>query len=206
MGGLIPNGNDAEVIDKLNTRFQGAKLRNLRKHIKDENDDFFASGRNLHRISHRLKIFPSTGDRPKGRWYVFLRDLIGETNRIIILKALKDALDDDKCVGIHFWARFNETLNPPDYDVDVSPKHPDANGEYWITITLLCDHEIDPSIPGDPSDPPADAGENGPVHPSLLAAQRKSPKRAVKKSAKKAVKKVGKKAAKKKKQKRRARS
>jgi hypothetical protein len=192
MGSLIPNGNDAEVIDKLNARFQGNKLKSLRKHINDNTDDFFASGRKLHRISHRLKIFPSSGNRPKGRWYVFLRDIIGDTNRIKILNAMKDALDDDKCVGIHFWARFNPKPSPPDYEVDVSPKHPDANGEYWITITLLCDHEIDPNIPGDASDPPADAGEKGPVHPSLHA-RRKSPKNAVKKSAKKAGKKTAKK-------------
>ena len=199
MGGLIPNGNDAEVIDKLNNRFQGNKLRNLRKHIKDKGDDFFASDRQLHRISYRLNIFPSTGNRPKGRWYVFLRDLIGDTNRIKILAALKDALDNDKCVGIHFWARFNPASNPPDYDVDISPKHPDANGEYWITITLLCDHEIDAGISGDPSVPPADNGEKSPVQPSPLRSREKSPNRAVKKTAKKAVSKVGKKPAKKKK-------
>jgi len=165
MGGLIPNGNDAEVIDKLNKEFQGNKLRNLRTHITGKSDDFFASDRQLHRISYRLNIFPSTGDRPKGRWYVFLRDLIGDANRTKILAALKAALDDDKCVGVHFWARFNPAPNPPDYDVDISPKHPDANGEYWITITLLCDHEIDPSISGDPSEPPADNDEKSPVHP-----------------------------------------
>ena len=195
MGALIPSGNDAEIIDKLNDRFQGNKLKNLRKHIKDAFDDFFASDRQLHRISYRLKIFPSTGDKPKGRWYVFLRDLIGDTNRIRILAALKDALDDDKCVGIHFWARFNPAPNPPDYDVDIAPKHPDGNGEYWVTITLLCDHEIDPRISGDPSVPPADFGEKLPVHPRPFRSLGKSPNRAVKKTAKKAVSRVGKKVA-----------
>src|SRR4051794_33038554 len=101
MGGLIPNGNDAEVIDKLNATFQGAKLAKLRKHIQDNADDVFASSRHLHRISHRLKIFPTSGPRPKGRWYVFLRDLLGDANRTKILQALKDSVGDDpKCVGI----------------------------------------------------------------------------------------------------------
>jgi hypothetical protein len=199
MGSLIPNGNDAEVINKLNDRFQGNKLINLRRHIKGKSDDFFASDRHLHRISYRLNIFPSTGNRPKGRWYLFLRDLIGDTNRTKILAALKGALDDEKCVGVHFWARFNPKTNPPDYDVDISPKHPDANGEYWITITLLCDHEIDAGISGDPSVPPADNGEKSPVQPSPLRWRGKSPKRALKKAAKKAVSKVGKKPAKKRK-------
>jgi len=196
MGALIPNGNDAEIIDKLNTTFQGAKLAKLRKHIHDNADDLFGSGRKLHRISHRLKIFPTTGNRPKGRWYVFLRDLIGDPNRIQILQAINDAVGDPNCVGIHFWARYNTKSNPPDYEVEVSPKHPDANGKFWITITLLCDHEIDPNIPGDPSDPPADGGEHGPEHPNLRPVRRK--KKAVKKSAKKDIKQAGKKTAKKK--------
>lgn len=136
--------------------------------------------------------------RPKGRWYVFLRDLIGDQNRIQILQAIKDAVGDPDCVGIHFWVRFNPKNNPPGYEVDVSPKHPDANGKYWITITLLCDHEIDPTIPGDASDPPADGGESGPEHPNLRLTRARSAKRVVKKSARKAQKKTAKKKAKKK--------
>ena len=77
-------------------------------------------------------------------------------------------MGDPDCVGVHFWARFNTKPHPPDYEVEISPKHPDANGKFWMTITLLCDHEIDAGIPGDPSDPPADGGEHGPVHPRLL--------------------------------------
>jgi hypothetical protein len=199
MGGLIPSGNDAEVIDKLNTTFQGAKLAKLRKHIRDNADDFFASNRQLHRISHRLKIFPTSGQRPKGRWYVFLRDLIGDANRIQILQALRDSVGDPDCVGIHFWARFNTRPSPPDYEVEISPKHPDANGKFWMTITLLCDHEIDAGIQGDPSDPPADGDEHGPVHPNLRPTKAKSAKKYVKKAVKKAPKKAVRKGAKKKK-------
>jgi hypothetical protein len=197
MGGLIPNGNDADVIDKLNTTFQGAKLARLRKHIHDNGDDVFASNRKLYRIAHRLNIFPSSGPRPKGRWYVFLRDLLGNANQTKILQALRDSVGDPNCVGIRFWAQFNPAPNPPDYDVDISPKHPDATGKFWITITLLCDHEIDPSIPGDPRDPPADSGEHGPVHPSLAPARKKRAKKAAKKAVKKAAKKATKKVAKK---------
>src|SRR5215813_1963922 len=113
MGGLIPNDNDAEVIDKLNAQFHGEKLSKLRKHIREKNDDFFASDRHLHRVSHRLNIFPASGPRPKGRWYVFLRDLIGDANRIEILDKLRKfvgdpttANDNLPCQGIRFWARF----------------------------------------------------------------------------------------------------
>jgi hypothetical protein len=190
MGGLIPNGNDAEVIDQLNSRFQGAKLTKLRKHINDNADNFFASTRHLHRISHRLKIFPTSGTRPKGRWYVFLRDLLGDANRLKILQALRDNVGTDKCVGIRFWARFNTAAKPPDYDVEVVQDAPDANGNFWVTITLLCDHEIDPSVPGDPSTPSPDSGEHGPVHPNLTPAKRMR-RKPVKKHAKKPKKKVG---------------
>ena len=195
MGGLIPNRNDTEVINELNDRFQDPKLARLRKHIRDNNDDFFASNRHLHRIAHRLRIFPTSGTRPKGRWYVFLRDLLGDANRIKILKALKDNVGDAKCVGIRFWAKFNPAPNPPDYDVEVVQDTPDGNGDFWVTITLLCDHEIDPSVGGDASVPTGDGGEHGPVHPNLTPPKRKAHK-PVKKYAKKAKKKV-KKAAKK---------
>jgi hypothetical protein len=199
MGGLIPNRNDSEVIDQLNTTFKDAKLAKIRKHIHDTGDDLFASDRHLHRIAHRLRIFPTSGSRPKGRWYVFLRDLIGDANRIIILKALRDNVGDANCVGIRFWARFNPAPNPPNYDVDVSQDNPDATGKFWVTITLLCDHEIDPSVGGDTSVPPADGGEHGPIHPNLSAAQAKRTKKNVKKPVKKAPKKAVRKSAKKKK-------
>jgi hypothetical protein len=117
MGGLIPNPNDAEVIEKLNAQFQGDKLSKLRKHIRDKNDDFFARGRHLNRISHRLNVFPGSGSgpsRPRARWYLFLRQLIGTTNQIQILDALRGfvgdpatASDNLPCAGIRFWARFN---------------------------------------------------------------------------------------------------
>jgi hypothetical protein len=204
MGGLIPNPNDADVIDKLNAHFHGAKLTKLRDHIRSKNDDFFARGRHLHRISHRLNIFPGTGSghsRPKGRWYLFLRQLIGTTNQNKILDALRgfvgdntNASDNLPCVGIRFWARFNPAPNPPDYDVEITQDLPDANGKFWATITLLCDHEINPGLPGDADDPTEDGGEKRPVHPIPLAPARrtrnygKKPAKKVKK-AKKAAKK-----------------
>jgi hypothetical protein len=206
MGGLIPNDNDAEVIDKLNAQFHGDKLSKLRKHIHDKDDDFFARGRHLHRIAHRLNIFPNSGSRPKGRWYVFLRDLIGTTNQNQILDALRNfvgdpahAVDSHPCAGIRFWARFNPAPNPPDYVVDVVQESPDASGKFWVTITLLCDHEILQSVGGDPSDPDPDTGEHGPVHPIATRTRAKRTKKNVKKPVKKAPKKAVRKGAKKKK-------
>jgi hypothetical protein len=196
MGALIPNGNDAEVIDRLNTVFSGNKLKKLRRHMQSNGDDLFGSGRHLHRIAHRLKIFPTSGNRPKGRWYVFLRDLIGDQNRLDILQAIKDALSDPGCVGIHFWARFSPGIPAPGYKADITPKQPDAQGQFWITITLLCDHPIDPQLPGDPSKPPADNGEAGPEQPDVdspAPAAKKATKKTVKKAAKKPYKKAAKK-------------
>jgi hypothetical protein len=209
MGGLIPNDNDAEVIDKLNAQFHGDKLSKLRKHIHDKDDDFFARGRHLHRIAHRLNIFPNSGSRPKGRWYVFLRDLIGTTNQNQILDALRNfvgdpahAVDSHPCAGIRFWARFNPAPNPPDYVVDVVQESPDASGKFWVTITLLCDHEILQSVGGDPSDPDEDGDEKRPVHPIPLAPAKRARKhgkkpgygkKPVKKTPKKAVRKAAKK-------------
>ena len=202
MGALLPNDNDGEVIDRLNKVFGKNGIKKVRAHIQSSGDDLFGSGRHLHRIAHRLKIFPNSGPRPKGRWYVFLRDLIGDQNRLQILQAIKGAVSDPGCVGIHFWARFSPGIPAPGYKADISPKQPDAQGKFWITITLLCDHEIDPQVPGDANKPPADGGEAGPEQPDVdppAPVAKKAAKKTVKKAAKKAAKKPYKKAAKKKK-------
>jgi hypothetical protein len=168
MGALIPNVNDAEVIDRLNTVF-GKKLKKLRNHMQNTGDDTFAAGRHLHRISHRLKIFPASGDRPKGRWYVFLRDLIGDANRDQILQAIKAAVNDPGCVGIRFWARYDPGV-AGGYKTEIIKEPPDPTDpshQFWVNITLLCDHVIDPQLPGDSNKPPADPNEKGPEQPDV---------------------------------------
>jgi hypothetical protein len=203
MGALIPNGNDAEVVSQLNDVFTGAKLDKLRKHIKNKNDNVFDDGRALHRISHRLKVAPTSGSKAKGRWYVFLRDLIGPGNQKKILKGIRNAVNDQTCEGIRFWARLDPGV-ANGYDIEVVAEPADPAGKHWVTITMLCDHEIDPTLPGDPSTPPADAGEAAPPQPLAAAAPaaapmamaKKPPSRSGKK-AKKPGKKSGKKPAKK---------
>ncbi len=195
MGALIPNGNDAEVISQLNSVFTGAKLAKLRRHIRNTRDDVFGPTRHLPRISYRLKIAPA-GNRGKGRWYVFLRDLIGPGNQQKILKGLRDAVADPTCEGIRFWARLDPGI-ADGYDVEVVSEPADPDGRHWVTITMLCDHEINPSLPGDPATPPASPGEQPPAQP-LVATARKA-KKTAKKAVKKAVRKSYKKAAKKKK-------
>lgn len=195
MGALIPNGNDAEVISQLNSVFTGPSLAKLRRHIQNKHDDMFGDGRALHRISYRLKIWPTSGPRARGRWYVFLRDLVGATTKQKILDGIRDAVNDTTCAGIRFWARLDPGA-PRDYDVEVVADPADSTGHHWVSITLLCDHEIDPSLPGDPSTPPADPGEVSPPQPLAPTerARRRAPK---KKASKKSSKKAGKKAAKK---------
>ena len=182
MGALIPNGNDAEVIGKLNSVFSGSNLAKLRKHIHGKKDDVFHGERNLHRVSHRLKIAPTSGPKARGRWYVFLRDLIGPDTQKKILKGIGDAVNDRKCEGIRFWARLEPGIKT-DYDVEIVADPADANGQHWVTVTMLCDHEIHPTLPGDPSPPPPDHGEAGPQHPLVAAAPK------AKKPAKKAARK-----------------
>jgi hypothetical protein len=194
MGALIPNGNDAEVINELNTAFSGSQLAKMRRHINNKHDDMFGNGRHLHRISYRLKVWPTSGNRAKGRWFIFLRDLVGAATRQKILKGIRDAVNDTSCAGIRFWARLDQGA-PSDYDVDIVSEPADATGQHWVTITLLCDHEIDPTLPGDPSTPPPDNGEVSPPQPLVAKTTRGAPK---KKSSKKSKKKSGKKAGKKK--------
>jgi hypothetical protein len=207
MGALIPNGNDAEVISQLNSVFTGRKLAKLRKHIKNKKDDVFHDQRALHRISHRLKIAPTSGAKARGRWYVFLRDLIGPDNQKKILKGIRDAVNDSSCEGIRFWARLDPGLTSG-YDIEVVKDPADSSGQHWVTITMLCDHEIDPSEKGDPRTPPADPGEIDPPHPAAddeavpvvgSSGPSKAKKKPGTKAAKKPAKKPAKKAAKKKK-------
>lgn len=169
MGALIPNGNDSEVIAKLNDTFSGRKLKKIRKHIQDNRDDMFGNARHLHRISHRLKIFPTSGPRAKGRWYVFLRDLVGAPNQTKILNGIRDAVNDTTCDSIKFWARLDPGV-PNGYDVQIVTDPAGPGGTHSVTITLLCDHEIDPSVGGDPSSPPPDSGEAGPEYPDVDSA------------------------------------
>ncbi|MEA2888159.1 MAG: hypothetical protein QOD11_2519 [Bradyrhizobium sp.] len=195
MGALIPNGNDTEVINQLNSVFTGPTLAKLRRHIRNTGDDMFGPTRHLPRISYRLKVAP-TGTRGKGRWYVFLRDLIGSGNQQKILTGLRDAVADPTCMGIRFWARLDPSV-PTGYDVEVVSEPADSNGQHWVTMTMLCDHEINPSLPGDPNTPPANPGEQPPTQPAVSVARKAYG--AAKKAAKKAVTKSYKKAAKKKK-------
>ena len=112
---------------------------------------------------------------------------------------ITNAVNDSKCEGIRFWARLEPGIQK-DYDAEIVADQADAAGRHWVTITMLCDHEIHPTLPGDPSTPPPDRGESGPQHP-LTASMTKpgaAKKKGTKKTAKKAAKKTVKKAAKKK--------
>jgi hypothetical protein len=207
VGALIPNPNDIEVIDKLNARFSGAGLATLRQFMAANHDDTFNPARHLHRISYRLKIYPTSGSRPRARWFVFLRDLIGGQVARSILAAIAAGVNDWDttttppvgCAGIRFWAIYDPTMVvPPDYIAEIETAQPDTNSQYWITITLRCYQEIDPQNPGisDPTTP--DGGENGGSQPIIgpLTKPKSAKKAAKKSSAKKAVKKVAKKSSK----------
>jgi hypothetical protein len=199
VGGLIPNPNDMEVIDKLNARFSGAQLAALRLFMATSHDDTFNPSRHLHRISYRLKIYPTSGPRPRARWFVFLRDLIGAQVARSILAAIAAGVNDwdtsttppTGCVGLRFWAIYDPTMTvPPDYVADIDRAQPDANGQYWITITLRCFQEIDPLNPGIPDPTTPDGGENGGPQPLIGAAKKRAKKAAAKSSARKASKKA----------------
>jgi hypothetical protein len=209
MGDLIPNPNDLQIVDGLNARFTGLELQNLRAHIQNNNDDFFANGRHLRRITWRLNVFPTSGPKPKGRWLTFLKDILPQPIHDQILAELRDAVGNpakinNACAGVRFWAVYDPTLATP-YGLVVDTEAPDANGSYWKTITLTCFAEIPANVQGDPSNPPADNGENGPPQPALrtkkAGGKRTGKKGSTKKAKKSPVKKAVKKVAKKKKKK-----
>jgi hypothetical protein len=205
MGDLIPNPNDLQIVDGLNARFSGSKLQSLRAHIQNNNDDFFAPGRRLRRITWRLNVFPTSGPKPKGRWLTFLKDILPQPIHDQILAELRDAVGtparvNNNCAGVRFWAAYDPNLATP-YGLVVGREPPDPNGLFWKTITLTCLAEIPANVQGDPSNPPADNGENGPPQPALRTGKtdgkrtgkKGSTKKAARSKARKVVKKVAKK-------------
>src|SRR5262249_8846277 len=101
-------------------------------------------------------------------------------NHDIILSALDGFVaDSQNCVGIHFWAQYNSadgsgpTQIPTgfDYRAVVTQEPPDAHGQYWGSITLLCRHDIPDAQGADPDPTNAnggqDGGEIGPEQPNF---------------------------------------
>ncbi len=192
MGALVPNPNDMEVINALNTLFSDPHLTKLRNWMSGAHGDpnLFASGRHLFRISYRLKVHPThmTVTNPRGRWFAFLKFCLGErpygagqpTNHDIILSALGGFVDDAKCVGIHFWAQYGAGVGAGlaqipsgfNYKAVVTQEPADPNsGQYWGSITLLCLHDLPAGAPTVP-DPSAangddDNGESGDEQPNI---------------------------------------
>jgi hypothetical protein len=183
MGGLVPNPNDLEVINALNGVFSEPRLTALRDWKDAHDPNFFAAGRRLHRIAYRLKIHPTTGANPRGRWFKFLKNFLkerpngvgGSKNHDIILAAIDGFVDDrTNCSGIRFWARYSSGAELPagiDYGAVVTQETPDpTTGAYWGSITLLCRHDLGAigTIP-DPTQAngEADPGEGGAEQPSV---------------------------------------
>ncbi len=202
MGSLIPNPDDLVVIDGLNARFSGTKLQKLRDHMTNRNDDFFAVGRRLRRVTWRLKIFPTSSNRPKGRWLTFLNTILPAPIHDRILAELRDAVGfpghiNNNCVGVRFWAVYDPGMANT-YELVVVDEPPDGAGLYWKNITLKCLQDINNGVAGDPSNPPADNGEQTPAQPTFAAKKKKyaGAGAAKKANAKKAAKGKSKKAAK----------
>jgi hypothetical protein len=171
MGSLIPNPNDLEIVDQLNAVFTGTKLTNLRNFVQGANDDFFAPGRSLARISWRLNVFPTSGNKGKGRWLTFLKKILPGSVHDQILAQLRAAVGypaaiNNNCIGIRFWVVYHPKIKSS-YELHVDPGAPDASGQYWVTITLKCKAEIDAKEPGDPTTPIADGGEQPPPQPPI---------------------------------------
>lgn len=191
MGVLLPNGNDVDVTNQLNTAFNDGALKKLRDYINTSGDDFLRPGKSLARASFRLNIWPKSGRKPRKRWFAFLQRILSRQNQIDIQTAIKTAIDNStgNIVGMQFGAQFDPTVAANTYVVSVSQVPADAVGNVFVKVVLLCDHEIDPGDQGD-NDPPRDQGETGPVHPigSASKRRRKSKKKAKAKKAKKVVK------------------
>lgn len=191
MGSALPNGNDLDVINQLNSQFTGANFDAIRKYVASSSDDFLWGGKkHLDRAAYRLNIWPTAGTKPRKRWFAFLRRILSQTNQDDIKDALKKAVQNDtgNVIGVHFWAQYDPNVAANSYVVVVTDEPADAVN-IFRRITVLTDHEIPANEGGDP-DPGKDPGEPPPVHPipHATAKPKKKGKKAKKTAKKKATK------------------
>jgi hypothetical protein len=167
MGGLLPNGNDIDVINQLNTQFTGDTFDDLIAYVKFSKDDFlWGPGKTLARASYRLNIWPTSTAKARRRWFAFLGRILSPQNQADIQSALKTSVQNapGNIVGVHFWAQYDPSVAKNSYVVQVTDEPADGAGNIFKKVTLLCDHEIPAKENGDP-DPGPDKNEKGPEHP-----------------------------------------
>src|SRR5262245_50329751 len=78
MGLLFKTPDTTDVINQLNTAFSQDRIDELYSDdtvITWFDDNFQPGAKKLWQISSRLGIWPTSGDRGKGRWFVFLKKL-----------------------------------------------------------------------------------------------------------------------------------
>ena len=193
MGDFIRNPHDLTVKYKLDNLFADPHLRNLRNRIHGPGatePNFFddpvpGHRRHLHRISHRLKIWPDPippGEPPptvaelKARWQWLLQKgltdpvkaaQLGTTVAELIRTALQVFVvtDDPQCTGVAFDVTHDAGLPAGiDYQVDI---HPDPNvprpASYAASMLLRCRQDI--PVGASEPDPGPDTGEVRPEQP-----------------------------------------
>jgi hypothetical protein len=173
MGSLIPSGGDTNVINKLDTRFSGQPLANLRAFVSGTDAQFFHAPRHLRRISYRLKIWP---DGLKGRWFYLLRHLLpntaqnGTTVAVVIRDALRHFVADSNCTQVTFAVHpdVHGTLpSGTDYRADINPAPAATPAHaYAASVTLVCRAEIPQGV-NEPDPVGKDGGEGGPDQPNI---------------------------------------
>jgi hypothetical protein len=177
VGGLIPTGNDLEIIAKLNIRFSNPGLAVLRAWEVDRGESLFAAGglypRTLERVSVRLGIYPNMlGGR--GRWLYFLANILkpasGGVTYTYIQNILAQAvanppavdsvvfnvLEDSTGIAADYYLYPTNAANWP--NPQVSPERPPPpSGLPVYLITLVCPQAIPAGVPG--YEPPPDGHE-----------------------------------------------
>ncbi len=167
MGGLLPNPNDLQVIAQLDERFSGDQLIWLRGQCVS--DPMFDAQRSLRRAAWRLKIAPTTGNKPAARWSWFLGKGLSQANQDAIKKILREAMANaaDNIVGVLFDAVADSDLAARTYTVVRQQIPADTQtDDIFLKIVLHCGSDIDPNEKGDSTRPPPEPGEQGGEYPS----------------------------------------
>jgi len=166
MGALLPSPADQQIVAKLFKRFSGANLDALR----NLQEDLFDHHHSLHRVSHRLGIWPDVDLlRPghqveKKRWYWLLssnsKKALHHGNKQDIKNALKKAITGPyEAVifnAVHDDGSHGTRASDP-YKLEVTESGAHApEGKLHMVLTLYCFQEIDPTETGSGTNPSAD--------------------------------------------------
>jgi hypothetical protein len=173
MGALLPvgSGPDAEIVDRLNKLFSGAKLAIIRNHNK-RREKLFQGNHRLRRVAFRIGAYPAqdyVADDAKRKWFYFLHHEITQATEDAIKKILNDAMTNTSITAVAFSVEENsQAAHPHLYPSNTEPlaNYLNATGNKYL-VHLVVPAPMTDDAENPPGDNDPDPGEQPIDWPSL---------------------------------------